>query len=196
MPGSCRCLLWWYPQNEGEKRWTVGWSHTDFSLETWTGPWGRWCISSVYKRRNERPVCSVYCAQSLSCISLIRCFIDEQWPARYVLLVCSASHRIWDQEEFSLARLIMTVMGREKNEGSVFAPIYVLGSSGHFRAYEESHVMTSAFGPSSSLPLTHWSSWGIRLGLCCFVVAWASLRRQHKLKWYQGLSTAVLGGKY
>jgi len=64
----------------------------------------------------------------------------------------------------------MTMVGREKNEGNVFASVSRLESLGCFSAFEESHVMGRAFGPSS-LPLTHGSCWGISLGLCCFVVA-------------------------
>lgn len=47
----------------------------------------------------------------------------------------------------------MTVVGREKkkNEGNIFASTYVLGSSGRFSVYEESHVTASVFGPSSPL---------------------------------------------
>lgn len=83
--------------------------------------------------------------------------------------------------------------GREKNEGNVFASICILGSSGCFSAFEESHIMASGFGPSSPLPLTHWSFWGVGLGLCGSVVARASLRRWHEVRWYQGLTTPVLG---
>lgn len=48
----------------------------------------------------------------------------------------------------------MTVVAREKKKGGggdIFASIYVLGSSGRFSVYEESHVTASVFGPSSPL---------------------------------------------
>lgn len=71
-----------------------------------------------------RPVCSVYCAQRLYFISLIKYCMNERCPARRVLLLCSPSHPIWDQEVFSLARFITTMVGRKKYEGNVFACVY------------------------------------------------------------------------